>query len=487
MKKISLSLFILLIWFGCEDPNKDLDTNGPKTSILFPENNSVVSDTVIFVCESVDENQILRVELWINNDSSGITDNSEPYELKWITKGLENGTYNAFIKAYDTLGNYSSSDTVTLFLDNFLIFNKTFGNPNESEIGYAVIQTSDMGYAILGSIGKENKDICLLRTDYSGNELWFQTYGGSQHDEARHIKQTIDDGFIISGFTKSYGFGEEDAWIIKVDASGLMDWNAKFGTPGNDRASQVLQDDDGGYIIVGEKQSSNLDQSNLWILKINSQGELSWEKTYGGDGDDKGYDIRKEYNSFLLLGSTSSYGNGGHDIWLLNIDHNGNEIWSNTYGSSNNEYGRSIISTEDEGYLIFATSESFGNDNTDLHNIKVDSVGSQQWIKSFGGFYGKNGNVLQKSPIGGYVLISSRYSFNNNSYNMWLIKMDLNGDTEWTKTFGGLKNDYGFSIATTLDGGYVITGGTESYGFENADFSDLWFLKTDIDGNTLYP
>ena len=294
MKKISLSLFTLLIWFGCEDPNKDLDTNGPKTSILFPENNSVVSDTVIFVCESVDENQILRVELWINNDSSGITDTSEPYELKWITKGLENGTYNAFIKAYDTLGNYSTSDTVTLFLDNFLIFNKTFGNPNESEIGYAVIQTSDMGYAILGSVGTENKDICLLRTDYSGNELWFQTYGGSQHDEARHIKQTIDDGFIISGFTKSYGFGEEDAWIIKVDASGLMDWNAKFGTPGNDRASQVLQDDDGGYIIVGEKQSSNLNQSNLWILKINSQGELSWEKTYGGDGDDKGYDIRKE-------------------------------------------------------------------------------------------------------------------------------------------------------------------------------------------------
>ena len=106
MKKISLSLFTLLIWFGCENPNKDLDTDGPTTSILFPENNSVVSDTVIFVCESVDENQILRVELWINNDSSGITDTSEPYELKWITKGLENGTYNAFIKAYDTLGNY---------------------------------------------------------------------------------------------------------------------------------------------------------------------------------------------------------------------------------------------------------------------------------------------------------------------------------------------------------------------------------------------
>ena len=166
----------------------------------------MVSDTVIFICESIDENQILRVELWINNDSSGITDTSEPYELKWITKGLENGTYNAFIKAYDTLGNYSTSDTVTLFLDNFLIFNKTFGNPNESEIGYAVIQTSDMGYAILGSVGTENKDICLLRTDYSGNELWFQTYGGSQHDEARHIKQTLDGGFIISGFTKSYDF-----------------------------------------------------------------------------------------------------------------------------------------------------------------------------------------------------------------------------------------------------------------------------------------
>ena len=131
-------------------------------------------------------------------------------------------------------------------------------------------------------------------------------------------------------------------------------------------------------------------------------------------------------------------------------------------------------------------SNTFG-DISEHSLIEGRVVGSQQWIKSFGGFYGKNGNVLQKSPIGGYILISSRYSFNNNAYNMWLIKMDLNGDTEWTKTFGGLKNDYGFSIATTLDGGYVITGGTESYGFENADFSDLWFLKTDINGNTLYP
>ena len=488
MKKIITTLYLILFFGGCDDPNKDQDTLGPETIIISPINNSIISDTVSFICESIDENKILRVELWINNDSTGITDNSEPYILNWITKGYTNGDYTAFIKAYDTLGNTANSETINLILNNFLIFNKTFGIPDNTEDGYSVIETSDQGYAVLGNVGSENKDISLLKIDSYGNQIWIQTYGGSQYDEARHFQETFDGGFIISGVTKSYGYGEEDVWIIKTNALGLIDWNVNYGEAQNDRGAQILQTNEGGYIVIGEKYNIDLGNSDLWLLKINSQGEISWEKTLGSTGDDRGYDIKNNRSGgYLLLGSTNSFGNGGSDIWLINTDSYGNEIWSKTYGSSNNEYGRSIIDASDGGYLIFATSESFGNDNTGLHNIKIDSTGVEEWNKSFGGFYGKNGNVIRQSPNGGYILISSRYNFNDNSYNMWLIKMDSNGSTEWTKTFGDSNNDYGFGIAITSDNGFILTGSTSNYGNSSSDLSDIWVIKTNLNGETLDP
>ena len=217
------------------------------------------------------------------------------------------------------------------------------------------------------------------------------------------------------------------------------------------------------------------------IKKVASPGEIVGAPT-------KGYDIKRDSSGgYFLLGSTTSYGNGGADIWLIKTDQYGNELWNTTYGSSNNEYGRSIIDSDDGGYLIFATSESFGNDNTDLHNIKIDSTGIEEWNKSFGGFFGKNGNVIKKSPSGGYILISSRYSYNYNSYDMWLIKMNSNGNTEWTKTYGGNYDDYGFGIAITSDNGFILTGSTSSYGLSSPELSDLWLIKTDFNGNTLDP
>lgn len=481
-------LFVILFTGSCEDPNNDESIFDPNIKIIFPSNNSIVSDTVIFDFDINDENLIVRIDLYINNDSTDISDNSDPFSINWITKNYQNGNYSAFIKAYDSLGNSSNSDTIQLILDNFLIFNKTFGIPDNNEDGYSIIETSDQGYAVLGNTGSENKDISLLKVDSLGNQIWVQSYGGSQYDEARHFQETFDGGFIISGVTKSYGYGEEDIWIIKTNASGLIDWNVNFGEGQNDRGAQILQTDEGGYIIIGEKYNIDFENSDLWLLKINSQGELSWEKTLGSTGDDRGYDIKNNRSGgYLLLGSTNSFGNGGSDIWLINTDSEGNEIWSKTYGSSNNEYGRSIIDSDDGGYLIFATSESFGNDNTGLHNIKIDSTGLEEWNKSFGGFYGKNGNVVRKSPNGGYILISSRYNFNDNSYNMWLIKMDSNGSTEWTKTFGDSNNDYGFGIAITSDNGFILTGSTSNYGNSSSDLSDIWVIKTNLNGETLDP
>ena len=148
--------------------------------------------------------------------------------------------------SYDNDGNTTDSETINVIIDNFLIYNTTFGFEGTSEAGHSILQTMDSNFVILGSTGE---DILLLKTNHAGDKLWHQTFGGSQTDKARHIQQTSDGGYIISGTTKSYGSGGLDIWLIKTDASGLIEWNKYFGSSEDEHAGQVQQTPDGLSLI----------------------------------------------------------------------------------------------------------------------------------------------------------------------------------------------------------------------------------------------
>ena len=480
-----LSISFLIFW-SCEEKKdgESIDSNPPNVLINSPINNSTVNDTIVVACESIDNDEVVKVELWINSDSTGIADSTAPYTLTWITNNYENGEHILFVRSYDKSGNTADSDTIILSVYNFLVFSATFGFDYVDDAGYSILQTADSGYVILGSTGD---NVSLIKTDYKGIEQWNHNYGGSEIDYARHILQTSDGGYIISGTTESYGHGGSDIWLIKTDPTGFMEWDAYFGSSNTDQGGSIQQMTDGGYIIIGNSDFSGDGNQDIWLIRINSQGDSLWTKTFGGSGLELGADVQiLEDGGFILLGSTESFGNGGSDIWLIKTDSQGETTWTKTFGDNSSDYGKSILKTPDDGYIIRGVTESFGYGNTALVLIKIDSTGNKIWDNAFGGSNGEGGNALGETNDGGHILICHSYVHENSAYDIRLIKIDGSGSVDWDKTYGSLTDNYGFSVLQTFDGGYALTGSIGILGDGDINHSDIWLIKTDPEGNTIF-
>jgi predicted secreted protein len=298
------------------------------------------------------------------------------------------------------------------------------------------------------------------------------------------VQQTSDGGYIIAGTTASYGAGSDDFWLIKTDASGGQVWAQTFGGTGWDDGSEVSQTSDGGYIIVGTTSSYGAGSSDIWLIKTDAFGNQTWAKTFGGTGDDQGYSVRQTSDGgYVIVGQTDSYGAGGIDIWLIKTDASGNQIWTKTFGGWTDDYGYSVRQTSDGGYIIVGETDSYGGGNGDAYLIKTDVSGTQVWTRTFGGANSDAGYSVQQTPDGGYILVGQTSSYVDvDSGDVYVVKTDASGNQVWARTVGGAHPDYGNSVQLAASGGYIIAGSTFSYG---AGGQDVWLIKTDADGNTV--
>ena len=361
-------------------------------------------------------------------------------------------------------------------------WNRTFGGSGW-DVGFSVAQTSDGGYIVAGytrSYGAGGNDVWLIKTNSEGNRQWSRTFGGSDWDGAYCVAQTSDGGYIVAGYTRSYDAGADDAWLIKTDSEGNEQWNRTFDGSGWDGAYSVEQTTDGGYILTGWRGSYiGRHQNDIWLIKTDSEGNEQWNRVFGGLLLDVGRCVRQTSDGgYIVIGKTWSYGAGCYDVWLIKTDSEGNKQWNRTFGGSEWDVGNCVAQTSDGGYIIVGRTTSYGAGAGDAWLIKTDSEGDEQWNQTFGGSGYDVGYCVTQTSDGGYIIAGEARSYADSRGDAWLIKTDSEGDEQWNQTFGGLGYyDVSYSVAQTSDGGYIVTGWTRSYG---AGRDSVWLIKVGV-------
>ncbi len=365
-----------------------------------------------------------------------------------------------------------------------IMFQKVIRGGNYSRV-FAVQQTMDSGYILTGYITRPDSngtDVLLIKTNEEGNTLWTKTFGGTSTEAGYSVVQTTDSGYIIAASSGSFG-QNGDMYVIKTNAIGDTLWTKAYGGTNADGGYFMRQTNDGGYIISGGTRSFGAGGEDIYLLKTDAVGAIQWTKTYGGINDEQGdYITQTSDSGYIICGYTKSFGAGDADVYLIKTKANGDTLWTKTYGGANDEYGNAVQQTSDGGYIITGFTGSFGAGNDDVYLIKTNLNGDTLWTKTYGGTDNDYGNDVRQASDGGYIISGITASFGAGASDVYLIKTDTNGNVLWTKTYGGTGNDYAYSVGQTMDEGYVMAGATNSFLTAN-DNSDVYLIKTDANGN----
>jgi predicted secreted protein len=351
---------------------------------------------------------------------------------------------------------------------------RTYGGTN-IDVAYSVSQTSDGGYIATGytnSFGAGQQDAYLVRINSIGDTVWTKTFGGASMDGTHFVREASDHGYVLAGYTESLGGGGKNMYFIKTDSSGNAEYARTYATPLMDVAYAFCETPDSGYIFVGYRDGpSGWVKGDLWILKTDATLDTAWTREYGGAGEDYGVTIQQTLDgNYIIAGITSSFGANGKNVWIVKIASNGDTLWTKVYGNNLEDVGYGVCSTSDSGYIVAGYINGTGQWTAgDLWLLRTDANGDTLWTKIYGTGGEDFGWDVYETSDGGYVVAGS------SANQMWLLRTDASGDTIWTQKYGGAGMEAALALGMTSDGGYIIGGYTTSFGFGSNDF---WIIKT---------
>jgi hypothetical protein len=358
-----------------------------------------------------------------------------------------------------------------------------------------------------------NSDFWVVKTDVTGSIEWQKSYGGTMDERANCVIQTEGGGYIIAGYSSSNdgdvsgNHGSKDYWVVKTDASGNIQWQKSFGGTDDEEARCIQRTTDGGYIIAGYSMSSDGDVTinrggwDFWVLKINSTGVVEWQKSYGGDAWDEAFSIQQTTDGgYIVAGQTDSdngdisLNHGYFDFWIVKTDMSGAIEWQKTYGGSDGDYASKILQTIDGGYIIGGETYSTNYDVTGNHGyvdywvVKTNQSGTIQWQKTYGGTDSDELADIIQTADEGFIMAGQSYSYDGDvtgnhqgGSDYWVVKTMPSGSIQWQQSYGGFDHEAASNILQTNEGNFIVTGWSISNNGEvtgNHGDIDYWVVKT---------
>jgi len=444
-------------------------TSSDNLTLLSPQNNSIIDvDSVTLRWSYIDndENISYNIYLGISTDPPLYVETLSESQYEITDLALDTPYYWK-ITAIDPLNITSQSPTWTFTYsvsetnytpEYWVNWTKTYGFSND-DLAYDVEETSDGGYILTGlSSISGSRDMYLVKTDPYGNETWSKTYGLQGVDEKSFaVHQAIDDGYLLVGTIHSGDLGGQDLCIVKTDSSGNEMNTLYYGGSLDDSGSDIIKSIDGYFLICGTTSSFGDGGSDIFLLKTDYQGNLVWNRTLGGVGSDEGFAILQTASGECYISGISD-----GEILLVKTDASGNEIWSETYGYG---FGRSITQTSNGSIVIVSDGK--------IHFI--DENGLKFKEKEFGG--SNQLEIWSISTTQDDGLLVSGISNANGNWDVYVHKTESYGDKEWDEYFGGTGSDYGYSGLQTKYGSYLIAGLTTSSGAGGADAYLVHFVS----------
>jgi len=365
-----------------------------------------------------------------------------------------------------------------------IVFNRLYGGSG-SEQSNAIIQTYDDGYAFTGhSYSAGSYDLWLVKLDAFGDTTWTKIYGFDWKEMGYDLIQMPDSGFVIIGTSTSASSGlYDDIWLIRTDKMGDTLWTKFYGELWEmEIATDIINTSDGGFAVTAIDYNDQ-QRSLVWLMKFNANGDTTWTKKYGNILDSKGVScvIQTSDNGYLMGGSiniTSSIST--NDYYLIKTDSVGDTIWTKSYGYRNSDGVTGIAPTNDGGYYVAGFRDHYYNGfSYDVWMLKINVNGDSLWSKYHGGYSDEYPKSIHPTNDGGYIVGVSFHGQTWDEDGMMLLKLYANADTMWTYKYKGNRNDWCTDAKPTSDGGYVLCGYTDS---DSAQIRDAWIIKTDDQG-----
>jgi hypothetical protein len=356
---------------------------------------------------------------------------------------------------------------------------QTYGG-RSVDMAHCVRQVHDGGFVLAGmtsSFGMGESSMYLVRTDSNGTHLWSNTYGGGNISQGYAVRETADNGFALLGYTNSAGAGGYDMFLVKTDSTGRLLWTKTYGGKDWDfgYGMEVLQD--GGFILCGETSSFSNGGSDVFIVRTNSVGDTLWTRHYGGAGTDIGYSVASQQDSSYVIAGQTTSAAGDLDALCLRYDTKGNLLSANTYGGKGDEMLNEVCVARDKSLLMIGSSNSAPTHGSfDFYDVKADSTGQMIWSNVQGGAGNDQGYGIRETRSGDLDVVGYSDSYNGQGGRaMFILRLMQAGGWQITgASFGGILDEEGYSVALTQTGGVVYAGFTNSYG---QGLQDMYFVK----------